>query len=111
MAERNSLSFAGLGWPAQRKRLLTTHSRKPMNQHILGTTALLLAAATASAQWHQAAPSASPTARGAAGMAYDPTSGNVLMFGGDTGAFPSPASNQTWSYNGSTWTQLTPTAS
>lgn len=82
-----------------------------MNQHILGTTVLLLAAATASAQWHQATPSASPTARGGAGMTYDPVTGNVLMFGGDTGAFPSPASNQTWSYNGSTWTQLTPTAS
>ena len=82
-----------------------------MNKHILGTTAILLAAATASAQWHQAAPTASPTARGGAGVAYDPMTGNVLMFGGDTGAFPSPASNQTWSYNGSTWTQLTPTAS
>lgn len=82
-----------------------------MNQHILGTTALLLAAATASAQWHQAAPTASPTARGGAGMAYDPSTGNLLMFGGDTGAFPSPASNQTWSYNGTTWSQLTPTTS
>ena len=44
-------------------------------------------------------------------MAYDPMTGHVLMFGGDTGAFPSPASNQTWSYDGSTWTQLNPLTS
>ncbi|HEX6810154.1 MAG TPA: hypothetical protein VF384_00900 [Planctomycetota bacterium] len=82
-----------------------------MNQKLLGTTALLLAAATASAQWHQVTPTASPTARGGAGAAFDPMSGNLIMFGGDTGAFPSPASNQTWSYNGTTWSQLTPATS
>ena len=44
-------------------------------------------------------------------MAYDPVTGHVLMFGGDTGAFPNPSTNQTWRYDGVTWTQLAPTAS
>lgn len=79
-----------------------------MNTQSLGAIALLLAAATASAQWQQTTPAVSPSARSGHGMTFNPLSGNVLLFGGSTGF---TSSNQTWSYNGSTWTQLTPTAS
>ena len=79
-----------------------------MNTHSLGATALLLAAATVSAQWQQASPAQSPGALSAHGMTFHPPSGNVLLFGGSAGF---SASNQTWSYDGSTWALLTPTAS
>jgi hypothetical protein len=37
-------------------------------------------------------------------MAYDPIVGSVVMFGGSAGA-PS-ALNDTWTWNGTTWTQI-----
>ena len=41
-------------------------------------------------------------------MTFNSLTSSVLLFGGSTGF---AASNQTWSFNGSTWTQLTPTTS
>ncbi|HEX5051833.1 MAG TPA: hypothetical protein VFZ65_08685, partial [Planctomycetota bacterium] len=81
-----------------------------MNINLLVGTALLLTT-TLSAQWVQVAPTASPAGRGGHGMTYDPNTGGVLMFGGDTFGFPSGATNQTWRYDGSTWSQLTPAVS
>lgn len=71
--------------------------------------AVLLTAATASAQWQQITPTTGAGNLAAAGMTFDPVSGNVLMFGGDNGTFT--PSNKTWSYNGTTWTQLAPAVS
>ena len=82
-----------------------------MNHRTTSSLSVLLLAATAAAQWQQATPIASPAGRSAAGMTWNPTTSALLMFGGDTGAFPNGASNETWSYDGSTWTLLTPTAS
>ena len=82
-----------------------------MNTHVLQTTALLLAATTASAQWQQITPTLSPSGRGGHGMTFDPINGGVLIFGGDTLGFPVGAVNQTWSYNGTTWAQLSPATS
>lgn len=73
-----------------------------------GPFACLLVTAAATAQWQLAAPSAAPSARGDAGMAFHPPSGNVLLFGGSTGFV---ASNQTWSFDGTNWSQLQPLAS
>jgi hypothetical protein len=60
--------------------------------------------------WTQLAPATSPPARTAAAIAYDETRGTVLLFGGCKGSFPgcTPANflNDTWSWNGSTWTEL-----
>ena len=64
---------------------------------------MLLAATAATAQWQQAAPAASPSARSGAGMTATPT--GILLFGGSTGF---SASNETWSYDGATWSQLNP---
>lgn len=78
-----------------------------MNKLIVAGTALAFVT-TLSAQWTQATPSASPSGRGSHGMDFDPNSGNVLIFGGDTLGFPSGATNQLWRYNGATWSQVTP---
>lgn len=82
-----------------------------MKNRLLAGSVLLLASASLTAQWDLITPAASPVGRGAQGMCFDPTTGGVLMFGGDTFGFPSGASNQTWSYDGSTWTQRTPAVS
>ena len=58
--------------------------------------------------WHNELPAHHPTGRDAASMAFDPVSGNVILFGGFDG------SNQladTWSWNGTDWSQLAPVSS
>jgi hypothetical protein len=65
----------------------------------------------ASGTWTNLTPSltVAPTPRSGAGMAYDPSSGGVVLFGGisSTGAFL----NDTWEFSGSSWANVTPTAS
>lgn len=61
--------------------------------------------------WTDVTPMSSPAARRWAAMAYDPTSGGMVMFGGET-AITSPASapsNETWLFAAGAWTQLAPT--
>lgn len=73
----------------------------------LASSTLLLTAATATAQWAQITPTASPAARGQHGMAYDPVADNVVIFGGDTFSGPfGSTTDETWGYDGTTWTQL-----
>ncbi len=60
--------------------------------------------------WENATPSApgsSPPARRGASMAFDPATGDAVLFGGDA----SGVTNQTWTWNGSTWTEEFPTTS
>jgi sugar lactone lactonase YvrE len=57
--------------------------------------------------WAQRAPAASPSARGGAAMAYDAASGQLILFGGNTGA----TSNETWTWTGTNWVQLHPATS
>ena len=40
-------------------------------------------------------------------LAYDPAVGKILAFGGFQGS-PPVVSNQTWTWNGTTWTRLSP---
>jgi hypothetical protein len=63
-----------------------------------------------STAWTQLSPATSPPAREAASMAYDPGTGQLVLFGGqDQNAFPHL--NDTWTWNGTTWTQQSPTNS
>ena len=60
--------------------------------------------------WTQMQPAVSPPPRFGAAMAYDSHSGRVFMFGGFTGPSPNEGGaflNDTWAWNGTTWTQLT----
>ena len=45
---------------------------------------------------------ASPPARAASSMAYDPQSNQLILFGGDGGSLL----NDTWDWNGTSWTQM-----
>jgi hypothetical protein len=58
--------------------------------------------------WSRLSPNASPGALGGSSMAYDPTSHQLLQFGGSsTGGY----SAATWDWNGTTWAKLTPATS
>jgi hypothetical protein len=53
--------------------------------------------------WEEQAPATSPPARAGAGMAYDAATGNVVLFGGQGNQ---GTLNDTWTWDGSTWTKL-----
>jgi hypothetical protein len=57
--------------------------------------------------WTQLNPSTSPLARQNAQMAYDPATGNMVLFGGSS-SDDTTAYSDTWTFNGSTWTQQSP---
>lgn len=61
------------------------------------------------AAWANVTPvGTSPVARSFCAMAYDWINAKVLLFGGNNGT-ASPYLNDTWTWNGTTWTQLSPT--
>lgn len=59
--------------------------------------------------WTELTPATSPPARHGASMDYDPATGTIVLFGGQSvygGA--TGFLNDTWSWDGTTWTQLSP---
>jgi hypothetical protein len=52
---------------------------------------------------------AGPSARFSAGMTYDPTWGEAILFGGESSS--RSLSNETWAYVAGSWTLLTPSSS
>jgi hypothetical protein len=54
--------------------------------------------------WNQLSPASSPSQRSTPAIAYDATHGQIVMFGGYTGSYL----NDTWVFNGTTWTDVTP---
>ncbi|HZS14580.1 MAG TPA: endo-1,4-beta-xylanase [Candidatus Dormibacteraeota bacterium] len=60
--------------------------------------------------WTQQSPAASPQGRLGAGIAYDPVHQQVVLFGGET-VSGSTFFDDTWTWNGTTWTQQQPTVS
>ncbi len=65
--------------------------------------------------WIQKFPQTSPPARGYYAMVYDSAHRQVVLFGGDIGASitntANTPSNDTWTWDGSNWTQRSPQAS
>jgi serine/threonine protein kinase len=67
--------------------------------------------------WFQLSPVNSPSPRGGAGMAYDAATGTFVLFGGSFGGQAGGAStdrthfNDTWVWDGKTWTQAAPPVS
>ena len=59
--------------------------------------------------WKQLAPPVSPPPLEGPGMAYDPTTGTAVLFGGYLGNYVT--SNETWTWDGVTWTQQFPPVS
>ena len=67
-------------------------------------------------KWHLQSPSASPPPRTSAGMAYDEAHRQIVLFGGQNAVAPVPgqglpAMQDTWTWDGSTWTQQNPSSS
>lgn len=58
--------------------------------------------------WTRAATAISPPPRRRAGIAYDPVSSKVVLYGGD-GQGAAGALDDTWTWDGKTWTRLHPT--
>ncbi len=64
--------------------------------------------------WSQVSPATSPSPRLGAAIAYDAAAGNVVLFGGTTISIPGTAGtylNDTWTWDGTTWTQQFPPVS
>lgn len=55
--------------------------------------------------WTKKSPATSPPARYAGSFAYDPATGNSVLFGGETGT---TELSDTWVWDGTTWTQRSP---
>ena len=58
--------------------------------------------------WTEQSPSTSPPARSDASMAYDPGTGQLVLFGGNDGSGPVA---DTWTWDGSSWTEQSPSTS
>jgi YD repeat-containing protein len=60
--------------------------------------------------WSEESPTTSPSARSDGAVAYDPSLGEVIIFGGysDSGG---TFYNDTWAWNGTNWSELSPSAS
>lgn len=56
--------------------------------------------------WTLATPAANAGPRYRYAACYDPIRGRVVMYGGATTQLLSPPSNQTWEYQGTTWSQV-----
>ncbi len=79
-----------------------------------GASVTTPAAATSPAgtpAWTELHPPATPPARGGGGSrAYDPATRTMLLFSGQSDRYP-VYPGETWSWNGTTWTELHPPAS
>jgi hypothetical protein len=58
--------------------------------------------------WTQRFPPASPSSRYGHSMAFDSVRGVCVLFGGYSSVFPPGRRNDTWEWNGTTWTQRFP---
>ena len=61
--------------------------------------------------WKQLHPATSPPARQTAGIAYDPTTGTVVIFGGWDNTNNGSVFGDTWTWDGVNWTQQFPPVS
>jgi hypothetical protein len=69
-----------------------------------------LASSSAAPTWTELHPATQPPARYGAAMTYDAATGNVVLFGGE-GKREGTVYHDTWTWNGTTWTEQSPTTS
>jgi hypothetical protein len=58
--------------------------------------------------WVQQFPASAPSARAGASMVYDATLGEIVLFGGDANNIWEDSLNDTWTWNGTNWTEIYP---
>ena len=75
------------------------------NATAVGTVTILVGNATQIGSWSSLTVAATPAARSAEGIAYDPSLGVVVMFGGYGGPTPR-ALGDTWEYSNGSWTNV-----
>jgi hypothetical protein len=75
---------------------------------VAGSAPLVGAVGLSQPTWSQLSPSMKPSARKQATMAFDPASGQLVLFGGTRNGVPM---GDTWIWTGSTWTQQSPNTS
>ena len=63
---------------------------------------------TAAAGWKKLNPSHSPPARTSASMAYDEATGSIVLFGGQLVGTAATPLTDTWTWDGTDWTQRNP---
>ena len=79
-----------------------------MTQPLTTTLTCLLLATTATSQaWTQLTPTTNPTTRRAGAMEFSILNAGVLMYGGLQSS-PTANLDETWLFNGTDWSQLTP---
>jgi len=62
--------------------------------------------------WHAATPASSPSPRQGPAMAFDESAGDIVLFGGSSFPFEAGAAfGDTWTWNGTNWTQQFPPVS
>jgi hypothetical protein len=114
--ERKVLAFMGLGFLSSGRS--GAGLRVTLASLVLGGLATVSVAAlpapvagagTPSTTWTEQSPATSPPARDDASMAYDPSTGNMVLFGGYDGS--GGYLNDTWTWDGTTWTQQSPVTS
>jgi N-acetylneuraminic acid mutarotase len=59
-------------------------------------------------RWSRLQPSPSPPPRTSGALVYDPDTGSVILFGGDTHTAPNGLLDDTWSFDGHAWHELQP---
>ena len=69
------------------------------------------AAAAAPALWSQVTGAGGPSTLAGTPMAYDPATGQTIMFGGTANGTTTGPQAGTWDWNGSTWAALNPPSS
>jgi hypothetical protein len=72
---------------------------------MLGAQPAALASTASAPTWTEQSPATHPSARNAASMAYDATTGDVVLFGG---IHKTRVLDGTWTWDGSTWTKQAP---
>lgn len=115
-------SFACAQWQQAQPTSSPAGRAEPQVTFVPGTGVLLFGGAPAIGNpfadtwrydgntWTQLAPTASPTRRAQAGIVYDSFRGVAVMYGGgNTSFFGGPSIDQTWEFDGTTWSQITTT--
>jgi hypothetical protein len=78
------------------------------------TTAIVSAGSLTSPVWTKLTPASSPSARDSSLSAFDPATGQIVLYGGMGGFFPGTLAvdNSTWTFDGASWskhvTSITP---
>ena len=97
--------------PSERRAWFTVAAALVAASSFISWAGVTRAAAASTLAWTKLSPKTSPRGRLTASMAYDPATGQLVLFGGVDRLAPPSFLSTTWDWSGSTWTKLSPTTS